>query len=63
MSWKGLVTPVGKKNTYGVLVGDPEGNRKLTILYRKWYDNIKTDLQQREWKDLGWINLAQISNK
>jgi len=34
------------KNSYGVLVGKPEGKRPLGRPRRRWEDNIKIDLQE-----------------
>jgi hypothetical protein len=33
-----------KKNAYGILVREPEGNRPLGRPRRRWVDNIKIDL-------------------
>jgi hypothetical protein len=35
-----------KRNTYRILVGEPEENRPLRRLRRKWVDNIKMDLRE-----------------
>jgi len=34
---------------YRVLVGKPEGTRRLDRPSRRWEDNIKIDLQEVEW--------------
>jgi hypothetical protein len=39
-------------------VGNPEGKRPLGIP-RRWVNNIKMDLREREWDDMDWIDLAQ----
>ena len=53
---------VGACCTYGerrgVYVGKPEGNRPLVRPRRRWED-IKMDLQEEEWGDMNWIDLAQ----
>ena len=36
---------VDRSGAYRVLVGRPEGKRKLGRLRRRWNDNIKMDLQ------------------
>ena len=35
------------------------GKRPLEIQWRRWEDNIKTDLQEIRWKCMDWITLAQ----
>jgi hypothetical protein len=43
------------KSAYRVLMGGSEGNRPLGAPWRRWDNNIKTDLQ-----DVGWeCDLAQ----
>jgi hypothetical protein len=37
-----------KQNTYRVLVGKPGGKRPLGTRRRRWEDNIKIDLRERE---------------
>jgi hypothetical protein len=37
-----------EKNAYGILVGKPEGKRRLGRLRRRWGDNIKIDLREIE---------------
>jgi hypothetical protein len=41
-----------KRNAYRILVGKPEGKRPLRRPIRRWVDNIKTDLRERE--RMGW---------
>jgi hypothetical protein len=48
-----------KRNTYRILVGNPEGNRQLGRPRRRWVDNIKMDLTVIGWDDMDWISLAQ----
>jgi hypothetical protein len=40
-------------------VGKPEGKRPLGKPRRRWVDNIKMDLGEREWGAVDWIGLAQ----
>jgi hypothetical protein len=47
------------RNTYGILVGKPEGKRPLGIPRRRWVDNIKMDLREKGWDGMGWIELAE----
>jgi hypothetical protein len=44
-------------------VGKPEGKRPLGRPRRKWEDNIKTDVREREWGGMDWIDLAQDMNQ
>jgi hypothetical protein len=52
-----------KRNTYSILVGQPEGKRPLGKPRRRWVDNIKMDLIEIGWDDLDWIDLAQDRNQ
>jgi hypothetical protein len=40
-------------------VGKPEGKRPFGKLGCKWVDNVRMDLREIEWEDVGWIHLAQ----
>ena len=45
--WAGHVARMGKKRgVYRVLVGRPEGKRRLGRPRRRWEDNIKMDLRE-----------------
>jgi hypothetical protein len=44
---------------YSILVGEPEGKRLLGRPRLRSQDNIRTDLREIVWEDLGWINLVQ----
>jgi hypothetical protein len=47
--WEGHVARMGEeRNSYTILVGKPEENRPLGRPRRKWVDNIKMDLGERE---------------
>jgi hypothetical protein len=48
-----------KRNTYRLLVGKPEGRRRLERPRRRWVDNIRLNLVEVEWGDVDWIGLAQ----
>jgi len=51
---------MGKRGgVYRVLVGKPEGKRRLGGPRRRWEDNIKMDLQAVGCGDMDWIELAQ----
>jgi hypothetical protein len=47
-----------KRGAYRILVGRPEGTRRLWRPRGGWEDNIKMDLQGVEW-GMDWIELAQ----
>jgi len=45
--------------TYRVLMGKPEGKRKMGRHRRRWKDNIKMYLQEVGSGDMDWIDLAK----
>jgi hypothetical protein len=60
MRWAGHVARMGeKRNTYMLLVGQPDGRRPLGRPRRRWLDNIKMDLVEVGWGNVNWIGLAQ----
>jgi len=46
-----------------VLVGKPERKRPLGRPSRRWEDNIKMDLQEVGCGGMGWIELAQDTDR
>jgi hypothetical protein len=47
-----------KRNAYGIFVRKLEGTRPLQRPRRRWVDNIKMDLGEREReRERGWIGL------
>ena len=46
-----------------ILIGKPEGKKPLVMPRHSWEDNIKLDLTETEWEDVGWIDLAQDRGK
>jgi hypothetical protein len=48
-----------KRNTYRILVGNPEGKRPLGRRRPRWEDNIKMDLGEIRWVGMDWIDLAK----
>jgi hypothetical protein len=48
-----------KRHAYRLLVGKPEGRGPLGRPRRRWLDNIRMDLVEVGWDDVGWIGLAQ----
>jgi hypothetical protein len=64
MRWASHVARMGEKwNAIRLLVGKPEGKRPLGRPKRRWVDNIKMDLGEMGWGDVGWIGLAQDMNR
>jgi hypothetical protein len=64
MRWAGHVARLGeKRNAYKLLMGQPEGRKPLGIPRRRWADNIRIDLLELGWGDVGWIGLAQDRNR
>jgi hypothetical protein len=47
------------RNAYRILVGRPEGKRRLGSYRRRLEDNIKMDLGGIVWDNMDWINLVQ----
>jgi hypothetical protein len=48
-----------KRNAYRILVGKPEGKRKLGRPRRMWVDNVKMDLRETGGDGVDWIDMAQ----
>jgi hypothetical protein len=40
------------RNSYRILVGNPEGKRPLGRPRRRWVDNIKMDLREIGWNGM-----------
>jgi hypothetical protein len=60
MRWAGHVARIReRRGVYRVLVGKPERKRPLGRPRRRWKDNIKMDLQEVRYGDMGWIELAE----
>jgi hypothetical protein len=51
-----------KRNTYRLLVGNPEGKRPLGRPRRRRVDNIRMDLGEIGWACVHWIGLAQYTD-
>jgi hypothetical protein len=47
------------RNTYNILVWKPEGKRQLGKPWRRWEDNVRTDLREIGLEGVDWIHLAQ----
>jgi hypothetical protein len=47
-----------KRNAYRLLVRKPEGKKPLGRPRRRWVDNIRMDLGEVGWGEVGWIDLA-----
>jgi hypothetical protein len=64
MRWAGHVARMGeKRNEYRLLVGKPEGERPLGRPRHGWVDNIRMDLVEVGWDEVGWIGPAQDRDK
>jgi hypothetical protein len=60
MRWAGHVARMGgKRNTYRILVGKPEGKKPLQRPRRRCVDNIKMELRELGWDGMDWIDVAQ----
>jgi hypothetical protein len=46
-----------KRNAYRILVGKPEEKKLLGRPKRRWVDNVKMDLRERERERMGWHGL------
>jgi hypothetical protein len=49
----------GEARRIRVLMGKPEGKRRLGRPRHRWQDNIKMDLQEVRWWGMNWIELAK----
>jgi len=60
MRWAGHVARmVERRGVYRVLVGKPEGKRRLGRPRRRWEDNIKMELPEVGCGGMEWMELAQ----
>jgi hypothetical protein len=60
MKWAGHVARMGEeKKLYKVLVGNPEGKRRLERSRRWWKDGVRMDLRETGLGGVDWIRLAQ----
>jgi hypothetical protein len=48
-----------RRGVYRVLVGKPEGKRRLGRPRSGWEDNFKMDIQEVEMWGMDWIEVAQ----
>jgi hypothetical protein len=56
----GHLARMGKKrNAFRILVGKPEGKRRLGRERRRWADNIRMDLREIGWDGVDWMDMAQ----
>jgi hypothetical protein len=61
MRWAGHVARMEqKKNAYRILMGNPEGKRRLVRPRRRWVDNIKMDLREDGvvWTGSIWLRIG-----
>jgi hypothetical protein len=52
-----------KRTAYRIVVGKPEGKRRLGRPRCRWMDNIKMDLREIGWGDMDWIDLSEGKNQ
>jgi hypothetical protein len=52
-----------KRNTYRLLVGNPEGKRPLGRPRHRWVDSINMYLLEIGWDGVDWIGLAEDRDK
>jgi hypothetical protein len=52
-----------KNGEHVLLVGKPEGKSPLGRPRRKCVDNIRMDIVEVGWSDVGWICLVQDRNR
>jgi hypothetical protein len=58
MTWAQNVARIGvMRNMYKIFAKNPEGKRSLGRHRRRWEDNIRIDLTEIGWIDVGWIRL------
>jgi hypothetical protein len=60
MRWAGHVARMGEdRKVYKIFMGKPEGKRPLGRPRRRWDKEIRMDLREIGWENVGWIQLAQ----
>jgi hypothetical protein len=60
MRWAGQVARMGEeRKVYKVLVGKPEGTRRLGRPRRRWEDGIRIDVKEIGLGGVDWIRLSQ----
>jgi hypothetical protein len=47
------------RNTYKILVGEPEGKRPLGRPRCRWEEDVRMGLWEKGWEGVDWIHLAQ----
>jgi hypothetical protein len=52
-----------KRNAYRILLGKPEGRRRVGSSIRRWVHNIKMDLREIGWDGMDWSDLGQDCNQ
>jgi hypothetical protein len=52
-----------KRNSYKILVREPEGKSPLGKPRRRWVDNIRMDLRKIGWDGVDWIEMSQDRDK
>jgi hypothetical protein len=47
------------RNAYNILVGEPEGRRRIGRPKRRWEGNIRIDLREIGWENMDWMHLVR----
>jgi hypothetical protein len=59
MRWVGHVARIGRRNSYKIVVENPEGKKPLGRPRRRWEDNIKIGLREIGFEGVDWIHMAR----
>jgi hypothetical protein len=57
-SFRNVVSIGDVRNAYRILDGNREGRDHLRFMRRRWEDNIKICLKEKEYENVNWIHLA-----
>jgi hypothetical protein len=60
MRWTGHEAHMSEiRNSYKILVGNPERKRPHGRRRCKWEDNIRVDVRKIQWEVVDWIHMTQ----
>jgi hypothetical protein len=64
MRWVGNIARMREmKNSYNILIRNPQGKRSLGRCRRRRKENIKMDLKKIWWEVVDWIHPTQDENQ